>query len=146
MSSNPPCLTGRSRSWRGEIEARDIEIRAVRSQGAGGQNVNKVASAAHLRFDIRASGLPEYLKQRLLTSADRRVSSDGFVVIKAQRYRTLDQNRADAVARLHELVRSHDRTAKRRIPTRPRKSAIERRRKNKSHRSLVKQNRRSNAD
>jgi ribosome-associated protein len=143
MNTTPASTQGRARSWHGEIPEREFDIRAVRSQGAGGQNVNKVASAAHLRFNIRASGLPDYLKQRLLASSDRRVTVDGYIVIKAQRYRTLDKNRADAIVRLHELVRSHARIAKRRVPTRPGKAAKEKRLRNKSHRSVVKQNRRA---
>lgn len=131
--------------WHGQIRPRDMQISAVRSQGAGGQNVNKVASAAHLRFDIRSSDLPADIKRRLLTSGDSRITDDGVIIIKAQRYRTLSQNRADAVARLHSLVQAHAKTARRRVPTRPRKSAVEKRLRNKAHRSAVKQNRRSGA-
>lgn len=142
-----PAAQGHSRAeaggWHGQIRPRDIQVSAVRSQGAGGQNVNKVASAAHLRFDIRSSDLPADVKRRLLDSGDSRITSDGIIVIKAQRYRTLSQNRADAVARLHQLVQAYATSARRRVPTRPRKSAVEKRLRNKAHRAAVKQNRRS---
>lgn len=83
------------------IPAREIEMRAVRSQGAGGQNVNKVATAIHLRFEIGNSSLPDVYKQRLLKSSDRRITQDGVVIIKAQEYRTQEQNRESALKRLH---------------------------------------------
>ena len=102
-----------------EISEEEIEITAIRSQGAGGQNVNKVASAIHLRFDVRASSLPEDVKERILALRDRRISDDGVVVIKSQRHRTQEQNREDALARLDELVALAMVKRKTRRPTKP---------------------------
>jgi ribosome-associated protein len=96
----------------------ELEFSAIRSQGAGGQNVNKVASAIHLRFDIPSSSLPDTVKQRLMQLSDRRINSDGVVVIKAQRFRAQEKNRADALLRLQALIRAALVTRRKRIPTR----------------------------
>ena len=121
----------------------ELEWQAIRAQGAGGQNVNKVSSALHLRFDIRASSLPEAIKQRLLDLPDQRISSDGILVIKAQRFRTQEKNRADAIERLRELIVAASRVPKRRRPTKPSRAAEQRRMDSKTRRGRLKRMRRS---
>ena len=116
----------------------EVDIQAIRAQGAGGQHVNKVSSAIHLRFDIGASSLPEFYKQRLAKKSDNRITADGVIVIKAQRFRDQDKNREDALARLQSLVRKALHKQKKRIPTKPSKAAKRRRLDNKARRGKLK--------
>jgi ribosome-associated protein len=120
------------------INENDVQISAIRAQGAGGQNVNKVSSAIHLRFDIAASGLPEGVKQRMLALRDSRITLDGVLVIKAQTQRTQDANRMDAFARLHELVASVATPPRVRKATQPTYGSRQRRLEGKSQRSTTK--------
>lgn len=125
------------------IPPEEVEITAIRAQGAGGQNINKVSNAAHLRFDITASSLPEEIRDRLLKLHDQRISKDGVLVIKAQAFRSLEKNRAEALRRLELLVNSVAVQPKIRRPTKPTHGSVKRRLESKSRRAAIKAGRRS---
>ena len=120
------------------IPISEIDVRAIRAQGSGGQNVNKVSTAVHLRFDIKASSLPDVYKERLLMLNDQRISEDGVVIIKAQLYRSQLKNREDALNRLRDLIKSVIVTRKKRQATKPTKGSQERRLESKIKRGRVK--------
>ena len=123
------------------VDEREVEFSAIRAQGAGGQNVNKVSSAIHLRFDIRASSLPEELKLRLLGLNDSRITQEGVLVLKAQQHRTQEMNRSDALNRLQEIIDSVATPPKPRRATKPTYGAKQRRLEGKSQRSEIKSSR-----
>ena len=120
------------------ISDEDVEMTAIRAQAAGGQNVNKVSSAIHLRFDIRASTLPDFCKEKLLSLNDQRITREGVVIIKAQSFRTQEKNKADALARLVDLIQSVLKPVKVRRPTKPTKASKRRRVDSKTHRGKIK--------
>ncbi len=124
------------------IPPEELEISAIRAQGAGGQNVNKVSNAVHLRFDIAASTtLPQELRERLLQLGDQRISKDGVIIIKAQEFRSLEKNRAEALRRLEDLIAAVAVPRKKRRPTRPTRSSIAKRLETKARRAAVKSGR-----
>ena len=128
------------------IALNEIELMAIRSQGPGGQNVNKVSTAIHLRFDIRASSLPEFCQQRLLALSDHRVTRDGVIIIKAQQGRSQPQNKADALRRLQKMIQATLVTPELRRPTRPTRSAQRKRMEHKAVRGELKSLRRKILD
>ena len=129
-----------------EIPDDEVELKAIRSQGAGGQNVNKVATAIHLRFDLHSPALPEKVRKRLLDSGDSRITADGVLIIKAQNHRTQEKNRSEAIARLRTLILGATRTQRKRIATRPSRAAKQKRLEAKKKRGQLKKLRSKAAD